>query len=74
MFLIDEFGIGLDFELGGVLVEIFFEEFYYREVFGIIIMYYFNLKILVNELLYVINVNMMFDEKLLELMYKFVLG
>jgi DNA mismatch repair protein MutS2 len=35
MFLIDEFGTGSDPELGR-LAEIFLEEFYHREAFGII--------------------------------------
>ncbi|MDY0988161.1 DNA mismatch repair protein MutS [Flavobacterium sp. CFBP9031] len=74
MFLIDEFGTGSDPELGGALAEIFLEEFYHREAFGIITTHYSNLKILANELPYAINANMMFDEKSLEPMYKLALG
>ena len=74
MFFIDEFGTGSDPELGGALAEIFLEEFYHREAFGIITTHYSNLKILANELPFAINANMLFDEKTLEPMYKLVLG
>lgn len=74
MFLIDEFGTGSDPELGGALAEIFLEEFYHREAFGIITTHYSNLKILANELPFAMNANMLFDEKTLEPMYKLVLG
>ncbi len=74
LFLIDEFGTGSDPELGGALAEIFLEEFYYREAFGIITTHYSNLKILANELPFAMNANMLFDEKSLEPMYKLVLG
>jgi DNA mismatch repair protein MutS2 len=74
MFLIDEFGTGSDPELGGALAEIFLEEFYHREAFGIITTHYSNLKILANELPCATNANMLFDEKSLEPMYKLVLG
>ena len=70
MFLIDEFGTGSDPELGGALAEIFLEEFYNREAFGIITTHYSNLKILANELPFATNANMLFDEKSLEPMYK----
>jgi DNA mismatch repair protein MutS2 len=74
MFLIDEFGTGSDPELGGALAEIFLEEFYHREAFGIITTHYSNLKILANELPFALNANMLFDEKTLEPLYKLVLG
>jgi DNA mismatch repair protein MutS2 len=74
LFLIDEFGTGSDPELGGALAEIFLEEFYHREAFGIITTHYSNLKILANELPFALNANMLFDEKTLEPMYKLVLG
>ena len=74
MFLIDDFGTGSDPELGGALAEIFLEEFYHREAFGIITTHYSNLKILANELPFATNANMLFDEKTLEPMYKLVLG
>jgi DNA mismatch repair protein MutS2 len=74
MFLIDEFGTGSDPDLGGALAEIFLEEFYHREAFGIITTHYSNLKILANELPCAMNANMLFDEKTLEPMYKLALG
>ena len=74
MFLIDEFGTGSDPELGGALAEIFLEEFYHREAFGIITTHYSNLKILANELPFATNANMLFDEKTLEPLYQLVLG
>ncbi|RZJ34292.1 MAG: DNA mismatch repair protein MutS [Flavobacterium sp.] len=74
LFLIDEFGTGSDPELGGALAEIFLEEFYHREAFGIITTHYSNLKMLANELPNATNANMLFDEKTLEPMYKLVLG
>lgn len=74
LFLIDEFGTGSDPELGGALAEVFLEEFYHREAFGIITTHYANLKILANELPFASNANMLFDEKSLEPMYKLILG
>jgi DNA mismatch repair protein MutS2 len=74
LFLIDEFGTGSDPELGGALAETFLEEFYHREAFGIITTHYSNLKILANEMPFMLNANMLFDEKTLEPMYKLVIG
>ena len=74
LFLIDEFGTGSDPELGGALAETFLEEFYHRDAFGIITTHYSNLKILANELPFMLNANMLFDEKTLEPMYKLVIG
>jgi DNA mismatch repair protein MutS2 len=74
LFLIDEFGTGSDPDLGGALAEVFLEEFYHREAFGIITTHYTNLKILANELPNAINANMLFDERSLEPLYKLHLG
>ncbi|MBC3759058.1 DNA mismatch repair protein MutS [Hyunsoonleella sp. SJ7] len=74
LFLIDEFGTGSDPELGGALAETFLEEFYHREAFGIITTHYSNLKILATELPYMINANMLFNERTLEPMFKLVVG
>ncbi len=74
LFLIDEFGTGSDPDLGGALAEVFLEEFYHREAFGIITTHYSNLKILANELPFASNANMLFDEKSLEPMYQLILG
>jgi DNA mismatch repair protein MutS2 len=74
LFLIDEFGTGSDPELGGALAETFLEEFYHREAYGIITTHYTNLKLLANEMPFMQNANMMFDEKSLEPIYKLFLG
>lgn len=74
LFLIDEFGTGSDPDLGGALAEVFLEEFYHREAFGIITTHYTNLKMLANELPNATNANMLFDERTLEPLYKLVLG
>ena len=74
LFLIDEFGTGSDPELGGALAEIFLEEFYERNAYGIITTHYTNLKLLANELPHITNANMRFDEKKLIPEYKLVLG
>ncbi|WP_248722784.1 DNA mismatch repair protein MutS [Seonamhaeicola sp. ML3] len=74
LFLIDEFGTGSDPELGGALAETFLEEFYHREAFGIITTHYSNLKILATELPFMINANMLFNERTLEPMFKLVVG
>lgn len=74
LFLIDEFGTGSDPELGGALAEVFLEEFYHREAFGLITTHYANLKMLANELPNATNANMLFDEKSLEPMFKLILG
>ena len=74
LFLIDEFGTGSDPELGGALAEIFLEEFYHKKAFGIITTHYSNLKVLANELDYVTNANMQFNERSLEPLYKLFIG
>ena len=74
LFLIDEFGTGSDPELGGALAETFLEEFYHRGAYGIITTHYSNLKMLANELPFMQNANMMFDDKSLEPIFKLVLG
>jgi len=74
LFLIDEFGTGSDPELGGALAEAFLEEFYHREAYGIITTHYSNLKILANELPFMLNANMLFDEKSLDPLYKLLIG
>jgi len=74
LFLIDEFGTGSDPELGGALAEIFLEEFYHKKAFGIITTHYSNLKVLANELDFVTNANMQFNEQTLEPLYKLYVG
>ena len=74
LFLIDEFGTGSDPELGGALAEAFLEVFYEREAFGVITTHYANLKVLANELPFMTNANMQFNNKTLEPTFKLVLG
>ncbi len=74
LFLIDEFGTGSDPELGGALAESFLEVFYERESYGIITTHYSNLKMLANELPFMLNANMLFDGKSLEPVFKLALG
>ncbi|WP_196893467.1 endonuclease MutS2 [Aureivirga marina] len=74
LFLIDEFGTGSDPELGGALAEIFLEEFYEKNAYGIITTHYSNLKVLAGELENVSNANMQFDEKTLQPKFKLFVG
>ena len=74
LFLIDEFGTGSDPELGGALAEIFLEVFYERMSFGVITTHYSNLKLLANELPFMSNANMQFNDKTLEPTFNLVLG
>lgn len=74
LFLIDEFGTGSDPELGGALAEVFLEEFYEQNAYGLITTHYVNLKVLANELEHVANANMQFDEKTLEPLFKLEIG
>jgi len=74
LFLIDEFGTGSDPELGGALAEIFLEEFYEKNAYGIITTHYANLKVLANELDNVVNANMQFDTRTLEPLYNLQIG
>lgn len=74
LFLIDEFGTGSDPELGGALAEVFLEEFYDKNAYGLITTHYANLKVLANELEHVANANMQFDEKSLEPLFKLDIG
>ena len=74
LFLIDEFGTGSDPELGGALAEIFLEEFYSKNAYGIITTHYSNLKVLADELENTVNANMQFDEKTLEPLFKLYIG
>lgn len=74
LFLIDEFGTGSDPELGGALAEAFLEDFYNREAYGIITTHYSNLKVLANELPFMTNANMQFDNRTLEPIFKLIMG
>ena len=74
LFLIDEFGTGSDPELGGALAEVILEEFYNRNSFGLITTHYSNLKLLANELSFMSNANMQFDNKTLEPTFNLISG
>jgi len=74
LFLIDEFGTGSDPELGGALAEVFLEEFYQKGAYGIITTHYANLKVLADELDFMVNANMQFDTRTYEPMFKLVIG
>lgn len=74
LLLVDEFGTGSDPELGGALAEVFFEEFYERNAFGVFTTHYTNIKIAAENLPEAINASMLFDEKTLEPLYKLEIG
>lgn len=69
LLLIDEFGTGSDPELGGALAEVFLEEFYEMEAYGVFTTHYTNIKIKVEHLDAAENASMLFDERSLEPMY-----
>lgn len=74
LLLVDEFGTGSDPELGGALAEVFFEEFYERNAFGVFTTHYTNIKIAAENLSEAINASMLFNEKTLEPLYKLEIG
>lgn len=74
LLLIDEFGTGTDPELGGALAEVFLEEFYEMEAFGIFTTHYTNIKVLVEGLDAAQNASMLFDERSLEPLYLLEVG
>ncbi|SMC42997.1 endonuclease MutS2 [Moheibacter sediminis] len=74
LLLVDEFGTGSDPELGGALAEVFFEEFYERNAYGIFTTHYTNIKLVAEELPEAINACMLFDEKTLTPLYQLEVG
>lgn len=74
LLLVDEFGTGSDPELGGALAEVFFEEFYERNAFGIFTTHYTNIKLVAENLPEAINASMLFDEKTLMPLYTLEIG
>ena len=74
LLLIDEFGTGSDPELGGALAEVFLEEFYEMEAYGIFTTHYSNIKILVEQLEAAKNASMLFDENSLEPLFLLEVG
>lgn len=74
LLLLDEFGTGSDPELGGALAEVFFEELYKRQVFGVITTHYANIKLKAGMLPNAVNGSMLFDTETLEPLYRFSMG
>ena len=74
LLLVDEFGTGSDPELGGALAEVFFEEFYERNSFGVFTTHYTNIKLSAESLPQAINACMLFDKKSLEPLYRLEIG
>lgn len=74
LLLVDEFGTGSDPELGGALAEVFFEEFYERNSFGVFTTHYTNIKLSAESLPEAINACMLFDKKTLEPLYRLEIG
>ncbi len=74
LLLVDEFGTGSDPELGGALAEVFFEEFYERNAYGIFTTHYTNIKLSAEKLPQAINASMLFDKNSLEPLYRLELG
>ncbi|RLZ09691.1 endonuclease MutS2 [Faecalibacter macacae] len=74
LLLVDEFGTGSDPELGGALAEVFFEEFYERQSYGIFTTHYTNIKLSAERLPEAINACMLFDKKSLEPLYRLEIG
>ena len=74
LFLIDEFGTGSDPELGGALAEVFFEQLYKSQAFGVITTHYSNIKILTDKFEATENACMLFDKESLEPLYQLAIG
>lgn len=74
LLLVDEFGTGSDPELGGALAEVFFEEFYERNSYGVFTTHYTNIKLSAESLPEAINACMLFDKKSLEPLYRLEIG
>lgn len=74
LFLIDEFGTGSDPELGGALAEVFFEQLYESNAFGVITTHYSNIKVLADKFPATQNACMLFDKQSLEPLYRLAIG
>jgi DNA mismatch repair protein MutS2 len=74
LLLLDEFGTGSDPELGAALAEVFFEQMYALQVFGVLTTHYSNIKLKADELPEAQNGCMLFNEKDLSPLYQFALG
>jgi DNA mismatch repair protein MutS2 len=74
LLLLDEFGTGSDPELGGALAEVFFEEIYEKQCFGVITTHYSNIKLRAAQLSEAMNANMLFNRKTLKPEYQLEVG
>ncbi len=74
LLLLDEFGTGSDPELGGALAEVFFEDLYQKQGFGVITTHYANIKTRATSMPEAINGSMLFDGETLSPTYKLDLG
>ncbi len=74
LLLLDEFGTGSDPELGGALAEVFFEDLYKKQGFGVITTHYANIKTRATSMPEAINGSMLFDGETLSPTYKLDLG
>lgn len=72
--LIDEFGLGIDLKIGGVIVEFIFRQFNEQWIYGVIMIYYFNLKIYVFKIKGIVNVFMNFNKDMFLLIYELQVG
>lgn len=72
--LLDEFGTGSDPDLGGALAEVFFEELYRRNSFGVITTHYSNIKLKAASLPKAMNACMLFNTETLEPTYQLSIG
>ena len=74
LLLLDEFGTGSDPELGGALAEVFFEELYGNQAFGVITTHYANIKTRATTMPEAVNGSMLFDGETLSPTYLLDLG
>jgi DNA mismatch repair protein MutS2 len=72
--LLDEFGTGSDPDLGGALAEVFFEELYRKNCFGVITTHYSNIKLKAASLPKAMNACMLFNTETLEPTYQLSIG
>jgi len=72
--LLDEFGTGSDPDLGGALAEVFFEELYRRNCFGVVTTHYSNIKLKAASLPKAMNGCMLFNTATLEPTYQLSIG
>ncbi|HEY8404734.1 MAG TPA: MutS2/Smr-associated SH3 domain-containing protein [Flavobacteriales bacterium] len=72
--LLDEFGTGSDPDLGGALAEVFFEELYRKNCFGVITTHYSNIKLKAAALPKAMNACMLFNTETLEPTYQLSIG